>query len=86
MTIIVTGGAGFIGSNFIYLLLGERPDWRIVCIDALTYAANIHTLNDAIQDEYIVKAIDLLIDGIADVIAANNKEIAERIERRSIVR
>jgi len=39
-----------------------------------------------IQDEYIVKAIDLLIDGIADVIAANNKEIAERIERRSIVR
>ena len=49
MTIIVTGGAGFIGSNFIYLLLEERPDWRIVCIDALTYAANIHTLNDAMK-------------------------------------
>ncbi len=47
MAIIVTGGAGFIGGNFIYLLLKERPDWRIVCVDALTYAANIHTLNDA---------------------------------------
>ena len=50
MTILVTGGAGFIGSNFIYLLLEERPDWRIVCVDALTYAANIHTLNEAMEN------------------------------------
>ena len=48
MTILVTGGAGFIGSNFIYLLLSERPDWKIICVDALTYAANIHTLNEAL--------------------------------------
>ena len=46
-TILVTGGAGFIGANFIYLLLEERSDWEIVCVDALTYAANIHTLNKA---------------------------------------
>ena len=49
MTILVTGGAGFIGSNFIYMLFEERPDWKIVCVDALTYAANIHTLNEAFQ-------------------------------------
>lgn len=49
MKILVTGGAGFIGSNFIYLLLDERPDWKIICVDALTYAANIHTLNDAFK-------------------------------------
>ena len=49
-TILVTGGAGFIGSNFIYLLLEERLEWRVVCIDALTYAANFHTLNKALNN------------------------------------
>ena len=50
MKILVTGGAGFIGSNFIYLLFEERPTWQIVCVDALTYAANIHTLNEAMEN------------------------------------
>ena len=54
MTILVTGGAGFIGSNFIYLLLEERPDWNIICVDALTYAANIHTLNDALKSPRMI--------------------------------
>lgn len=49
-TILVTGGAGFIGSNFVYLLLEERPEWKVVCVDALTYAANIHTLNQAMEN------------------------------------
>ena len=40
MTIIVTGGAGFIGANFVYLELKEHPEDRIVCIDKLTYAGN----------------------------------------------
>ena len=53
-TILVTGGAGFIGSNFIYLLLDERPEWKVVCVDALTYAANIHTLNKALQNKNFV--------------------------------
>ena len=48
-TILVTGGAGFIGSNFIELIAEERPDWKIVCVDALTYAANIRTLNRAFR-------------------------------------
>ncbi|MDP6956595.1 MAG: dTDP-glucose 4,6-dehydratase, partial [Planctomycetota bacterium] len=43
-TIIVTGGAGFIGSNFIHTLVAERPDWRIVNLDALTYAGNLENL------------------------------------------
>lgn len=49
-TVLVTGGAGFIGSNFVYLLLDERRDYKVVCVDALTYAANIHTLNKAMQN------------------------------------
>ena len=50
MKLLVTGGAGFIGSNFIYLLLEEKPEWKIVCVDALTYAANFHTLNKALEN------------------------------------
>lgn len=53
-TILVTGGAGFIGSNFVYLLLDERPEWKVICVDALTYAANIHTLNDAMKNPNFV--------------------------------
>ena len=44
MTIIVTGGAGFIGSNFIFHMLDTYPDYRIVCVDKLTYAGNLSTL------------------------------------------
>ena len=41
MTIIVTGGAGFIGSNFIFHMLKKYPDDRIICLDKLTYAGNL---------------------------------------------
>ncbi|MCD7784469.1 MAG: dTDP-glucose 4,6-dehydratase [Oscillospiraceae bacterium] len=44
MTIIVTGGAGFIGSNFIFHMLGTHPDYHIICLDRLTYAGNLSTL------------------------------------------
>ena len=44
MNIIVTGGAGFIGSNFIFHMLKKYPDYRIVCLDCLTYAGNLSTL------------------------------------------
>ena len=43
-TLIVTGGAGFIGSNFIFYYLGEHPEDRVVCLDKLTYAGNLSTL------------------------------------------
>lgn len=48
MTIIVTGGAGFIGSNFIFHLQKRHPDYRIVCLDKLTYAGNLSTLKPVI--------------------------------------
>lgn len=44
MTIIVTGGAGFIGSNFIFYNLKKHPEDRVVCVDKLTYAGNVSTL------------------------------------------
>lgn len=48
-TIIVTGGAGFIGSNFIFFMLKMYPDYRIVCIDKLTYAGNLSTLRSVMK-------------------------------------
>ena len=51
MTIIVTGGAGFIGSNFVYYQLKNHPEDRIVCLDALTYAGNLQTLDEAMKNE-----------------------------------
>lgn len=44
MNIFVTGGAGFIGSNFVFYMLKKHPSYRIVCIDSLTYAGNLKTL------------------------------------------
>ncbi len=49
-TIIVTGGAGFIGSNFVYYMLKKYPAYRIVCLDALTYAGNLSTLKKAVEN------------------------------------
>ena len=50
MTILVTGGAGFIGSNFIFYLLKKYPDYRIVCLDKLTYAGNLSTLSCVLEE------------------------------------
>ena len=50
MTILVTGGAGFIGSNFIYYYLGAHPKDRVICLDALTYAGNLSTLAPLLDD------------------------------------
>ncbi|NCO10861.1 dTDP-glucose 4,6-dehydratase [Candidatus Saccharibacteria bacterium] len=44
MNIVVTGGAGFIGSNFVHYTLKERPNWHITVLDALTYAGNEENL------------------------------------------
>lgn len=44
MTIIITGGAGFIGSNFIFYMMKKYPDYRIICLDKLTYAGNLSNL------------------------------------------
>lgn len=46
MHLLVTGGCGFIGSNFVRLVLAERPDWRVTNVDKLTYAGNPANLAD----------------------------------------
>ena len=50
MTILVTGGAGFIGSNFIYHMLSAHPEDKLLCVDCLTYAGNLSTLEEAMKN------------------------------------
>lgn len=54
MTIVVTGGAGFIGSNFIFYIMKKHPKYKIVCIDKLTYAGNLSTLAPVLEKQNFV--------------------------------
>jgi len=66
-TIIVTGGAGFIGSHVVRLFVNKYPDYRIVNLDKLTYAGNLENLRDIDQKEnYIFEKAD-----ICDIEAVN---------------
>ena len=65
MTIIVTGGAGFIGSNFIFHMLEKYPEYRIICLDKLTYAGNLSTLEIVMDNpEELVKDQGKWLDNI----------------------
>ncbi|RVW08610.1 dTDP-glucose 4,6-dehydratase [Prescottella agglutinans] len=65
MRLLVTGGAGFIGANFVHQTVAERPDVRVTVLDALTYAGNTASL-DAVADR-----IDFVHGDIADADTVN---------------
>lgn len=50
MNVLVTGGAGFIGSNFVFHMFKQHPTYRVVCLDALTYAGNLSTLEPVMEN------------------------------------
>ena len=58
MTIIVTGGAGFIGSNFVFHMLKKYPGYRIICLDKLTYAGNLSTLEPVMDKSNLIYVIE----------------------------
>ncbi|WP_394333537.1 dTDP-glucose 4,6-dehydratase, partial [Cnuella takakiae] len=60
-TVIITGGAGFIGSHVVRLFVNKYPDYRIINLDALTYAGNLENLRDIeTKDNYIFEKVNLL--------------------------
>ena len=50
MKVLLTGGAGFIGSNFVHYMLREHPDYELIVLDKLTYAGNLRNLESALQN------------------------------------
>jgi dTDP-glucose 4,6-dehydratase len=66
MLVLVTGGMGFIGSNFVRLLLNERPGWEIVNLDLLTYAGNPDNLADLVEEPTLAERYSFVRGDIAD--------------------
>ena len=50
MKMVITGGAGFIGSNFVFHMRKVHPDYDLICVDKLTYAGNLATLAPVMED------------------------------------
>lgn len=50
MKVLITGGAGFIGSNFIFYMREKHPDYQLICLDKLTYAGNLATLAPVMEE------------------------------------
>src|SRR5512146_944711 len=50
LEVLVTGGAGFIGSNFVHYALETHPDWRVTTLDKLTYAGRLENLEGVLDD------------------------------------
>ena len=75
-TVLVTGGAGFIGSNFTRLALETRPQWRVVVLDALTYAGNLENLEgleERFADRYRFVRGNVTDAGVVDAVFAQER-------------
>ncbi|KNX36361.1 dTDP-glucose 4,6-dehydratase [Luteipulveratus halotolerans] len=72
MKVLVTGGAGFIGSNFVLRMREQRPDWSMTVLDALTYAANPATLAPVAGDVEVVKGSVADADLVDDLVGSHD--------------
>ena len=87
MKVLVTGGAGFIGANFIFHMLDAHPDYEIICLDALTYAGNMETLQPAVSNPNFtfVKADVADRDAVYDVFAGMRPDVVVNFAAESHV-
>ncbi len=69
MKVLVTGGAGFIGSNFVRHLLRDHPADQVIIVDRLTYAGNLRNLGEALQDGRCrFNRLDLCDPAVRDIV------------------
>ena len=86
-TIVVTGGAGFIGSNFVYYMLEKYPESKIICVDSLTYAGNMSTLEEAMKNpNFVFKKLDICdVEGIDKLFEEEKPDIVVNFAAESHV-
>ncbi len=68
--VIVTGGAGFIGSNFVHHVVAERPQWHVTVLDKLTYAGNLQNLSGLPEDRVAFVHGDIADADLVDSLVA----------------
>lgn len=87
MNIIITGGAGFIGANFVFHMLREHPQDRVICLDKLTYAGNLSTLAPVMgQDNFrFVKADICNRDAVYSLFAEEHPDVVVNFAAESHV-
>ena len=71
MKLVVTGGAGFIGSNFVHFVLNNRPDYSVVVFDSLTYAGNLKNLDGLDESRYLFVKGDICDAEALDPVVAD---------------
>lgn len=87
MTVLVTGGAGFIGSNFVFHMLRKYPNYRVICVDSLTYAGNLSTLKSIMDHPNFVFYRTNICDraGIYQIFEAEKPDIVVNFAAESHV-
>ena len=87
MKVLVTGGAGFIGANFLNLLVPRHPEHQFVNLDKLTYAANLGSVADvATADNYALEVVDICdFEGIDRVFTTHKPDVVVHFAAESHV-
>lgn len=72
--ILITGGAGFIGSHVVRLFVKRHPDYRVICLDKLTYAGNLENLSDVedLPNYVFIKADIADLDAMRDIFSRHD--------------
>ena len=87
MKIVITGGAGFIGSNFVFYMRNKYPEHKIICVDKLTYAGNLKTLAPVMDDPmFSFKKLDICDrEGVFELMKAERPDIVVNFAAESHV-
>ena len=86
-TIIITGGAGFIGSHVVRLFVTKYPQYKIINVDALTYAGNLENLRDIeTASNYFFERVNILdVEGLEKLFEASNPDAVIHLAAESHV-